>query len=200
MKLNFFFILFILIFIFKIFYFFLIQNNGDFLVADSNSYLNIANGIFVNNNFILSTSRTFVYPLFIKIIFILFEENIIFVLFAQLILSLLTCLLIFKISIKFFDKEIYRFILLFVYGIEPITNIFVFKLSTEILFTFFLILLLFFFIKFIESKTHKSKIFFLTISYLLLFLLPNTVNCYVLYIIIMIFTVVSYIIILILKF
>ena len=175
MRINNLAVTFFLVLTIKFLFFLLIFNNSDFFVQDSKSYIEISKIILNANIEISSTSRTFFYPLLIKFFYLLSDDFYInLTIIFQFSLSFVTGYLLYCISLDYFKDKYLSFLVFILFSIEPISNIFIFKISTETIFTFFLVLLLFFFQKFMGyNKNLKIKIFYLFLSSIILILLPT---------------------------
>lgn len=137
----------------------LIANKGDyaqFYSADSYDYIRLARELTFNQRFgwpqAAEIFRTPGYPLFLAI-GIFLGNPVIFTLSFQLLLSCLTVYLIFKIGLVLFEKEEIAVLCALLYALEPLSILYVSQLLSETLFTFLIILFLYYFFKYIQEKT-----------------------------------------------
>ncbi|HAZ10416.1 MAG TPA: hypothetical protein DCY56_04845 [Candidatus Omnitrophica bacterium] len=123
--------------------------------ADAIIYYTIAENIVsghsfsdkINPPYSPTMSREPVYPLFLSVLFYLFNKNILAVQFAQALIYALTCLVMLKVVSMLLSEAKYQFIISMIIALFPVIPSYVPYMFTEVLFTFLLALCVFSIIK-----------------------------------------------------
>jgi 4-amino-4-deoxy-L-arabinose transferase-like glycosyltransferase len=136
---------------------------------DQDEYINYAKSILTNGIF-TTTSRTYAYPLFIAIHFVLFGiDNIKSIYLSQIMFDVLTGVVIFFLAKKIFSSEKVAYLALILQLINPFTSAYTGVVLTEVTAAFMLVFLILLFYL-ISLQTHKTPllllIFGLTLGFL----------------------------------
>jgi len=127
--------------------------------SDAHSYNQIAVNLLDGKGFVtdggLYARRGPVYPLFLAIIYLIFGYSFVAVRFAQAIIGALTCIIIYLLSKELFDKKV-GLIAAFISAIYYPFILQPAYLLTEVLFTFLLIAMLYFLIRYYYKKDFFS--------------------------------------------
>ncbi|MBI2967557.1 MAG: glycosyltransferase family 39 protein [Bacteroidetes bacterium] len=162
-------ILFLFLLNFTWFYSILKINPSGFFSFDSYQYINLAGNILHHASFSQSEQppliqdpyRTPLYPLFLAVIYPAGSE--IAVVILQILLSAGTVLLVCRITLLFIENKIAATLAGIFYALDIPTLVFNNQIMTETLFTFLLMLSVYFFLKFINDDSGaKSKTLFLS--------------------------------------
>lgn len=131
-----------------------------FYSPDTLTYLKPAEEIINTGHFSTDGSpeivRTPGYPLFL-ILGLLTKNSEITIIFLQIIISCTTVYLIYRISLLLFEKERIALFSAALYAIEPLSILYASKILTETLFTFFIVLFLYFYLKY-NKNPHFIRI------------------------------------------
>lgn len=165
-------------------FFLMIQQEGVdvFSESDAKIYIQIAKNILNYKVFswsqemplIPDSFRMPLYPLFLAFIFS-FTSKIWFVSIIHNILSAATCVLIFLIGKKVFNQKV-GLLAAFILALEPHRAVYSNFVLTEPLFTFFLVVTIYFFIDFLKFDNKKS--FYVSVVFLGLFILTKPIAQY----------------------
>ena len=143
------------------------------ITGDSYEYLEIANSIkdygVYGINGLQDMNRTPSYPFFIYIINNISNDNINFIIYAQIILDSLSCCLIFSIGNKFLQLKFSKFFLALLVITCLYTSAYSMMIMTETLYSFLIILILFFISRLKNVNDYLYKIPF-KINFIISFL------------------------------
>mgnify|MGYP005838512063 CR=1 FL=1 len=141
----------------------LIANSGSngFIHGDSQSYINIAQNLYINSKFYNhghpEIIRTPAYPILLATAK-LFGNYILFTIFIQILISCATVYLIYKIALLIFKQNKYAVLSALLYSFEPFSVSYSCLILTETLFTFFLILSSYFLTKYFYNQSYSLLI------------------------------------------
>ncbi|MBU1626112.1 glycosyltransferase family 39 protein [bacterium] len=124
---------------------------------DQNEYLAIADG-FLQGHYD-TTFRTPGYPAFIAMVFALFGKHTLAVKITQMILDIVTLILIYKISHRLFDTRTTGIAVL-ILSMYPYSIYYTAMISTETLFTFWIILSIYLMIRFYDIRNFQRLFLF----------------------------------------
>lgn len=151
---------------------FLLHGDLDaFMGGDSGGYIDIAQNLISTHSFIgvdgYEISRTPLYPFFI-VPAVLLNCVVPLTILFQIILSSLSVIVIYYIAMMLFDNKKIAFFSSFIYLFEPLSILYCSELMSETLFSFMLILSVYFLLAFYKKPTSKNLLgtsLFLVLSY-----------------------------------
>lgn len=141
----------------------LIANSGSngFIHGDSQSYINIAQNLYINSKFYNhghpEIIRTPAYPILLATAK-LFGNYILSTIIIQILISCATVYLIYKMALLIFKQHKYAVLSALLYSFEPFSVSYSCLILTETLYTFFLILSSFFLIKYFYTQSFNLLI------------------------------------------
>lgn len=190
--------IFLLTFIIRIFwllfaFYYTEKDYSIFYKPDSGSYISSAKGLYetfkFQSNDEIEIRRTPGYPIFLALGFLTnyFE---LFIIIIQIIITSFISILIYKIAHLLFNNETVSFIAAFFYAFEPISILYSTKILTETLFSLFLILSLYYIIKYF--KIQRIKYLYFSIFYIILTVYIRPISYYLTLYVFSIFVIYKY--------
>ncbi|MCB9747902.1 MAG: glycosyltransferase family 39 protein [Candidatus Omnitrophica bacterium] len=158
------------------------------LRSDSRSYINSAKALFYTGKFAVhpdhpefpQTMRTPGYPAFLFSVFQVFGMNLSFVIYLQIIFTSLTSWLVYLLAVKVSNSVKVGFICCFIFCLDITSFLFSQLILTESIFTFSLLISIFYLIHHLTAKSVSYGFLFLFSLFFSISILVRPINYYLL--------------------